>query len=239
MRATTPAGKRSASLTWRAWLRQVPGLAGDPDYAGHRDARITRRYGARRDHVLVNDRDLYVSRRSFAVSTTDLYGIPGDYFSGVDHGFYGVVGRIVMLASLVELQLFHLVCTLDAKPRAQERYAGKPARQMIDRCRELLADERDPYDAGTALLDRVESAVDRRNEVVHSSWPHPTLHRAYGWRPAPLRLRSDDGLSIAEVETDEGKLRDLIGELVQLVAELPAFRQRIEDERWRHSAGVS
>jgi hypothetical protein len=188
--------------------------------------------------VLVTDRDIYERRRRpYGVSTTDPYGIPGNYFGGVGDGFYGVVGRIVMLASLVELQLFHLLCTLDAKPQAQDRYAGKPAKQMIDWCRELLADERDLHDAGTAVLDRVGSALDRRNDVVHSSWPHPTLERAYGWRPAPLRLRSNDGQWTAEVETSEGKLRKMISELVQLVDELAAFRQRIEDERWRRSAG--
>jgi hypothetical protein len=171
--------------------------------------------------------------------SSDRYGIPGNYFGHVDDDFYGVVGRIVMLASLVELKLFELLCTLDGQPGAHERYAGKPAGAVITECQRLLANERDLQGTGIALLDRAKSALEVRHGVVHNAWPYPSLEQAYGWRPAPLRLRSDDGQWITDVETNQGELRTLITQLVELVEELPAFRQRIEDQRWRRSAGAS
>ena len=187
-------------------------------------------------YVLVNDQDDNIGRHAPAA---DRYGIPATYFGRVDDDFYGLVGRIVMLASLVELQLFYLLCTLYAMPQAQERYAGKPAKQMIDSCRKLLANEPDVHDAGDGLLDRVQSALESRHNIVHSSWPNPTLERAYRWRPAPKQLRSDDGQWIAEVTTKEGKLLELISELVQLVDTLPKYRQHVENQRQRRSAGAS
>jgi hypothetical protein len=168
---------------------------------------------------------------------SDDYGIPGNYFGAVANEFYSVVGRIVLLASLVELQLFHLLCTLAGRgAKAQEEYAGESASVMINKCRRLLAGEPDVNGTGTELLDRAKAASETRNNIVHNSWPKPIMEHAYGWRP--VRLREDGGW-IDEIEYDEAKLRALITELVGLAADLAAFRQRVEDQRFRRSAGAS
>jgi hypothetical protein len=156
---------------------------------------------------------------------SDRYGIPDNYVGQVEDDFFGIVGRIVMLASLVELKLFDLLCTLDFKP--QDQHAGKPAGEMIKQCRDQLeAHEAALRDTAVALLDRVAAALEQRNSVVHSAWPNPTLDRAFGWRPGRPRRQSDDGRWTVEIETDELKLTEVIAELVLLVDALPRLTNK-------------
>jgi hypothetical protein len=171
--------------------------------------------------------------------SSDRYGVPSKYFGTVDDEFYGIVGRVVLLASLVELQLFHLLSTLDGKVGAQERHAGTQATTLIKECRRMLVAEPNLGDAGLALLDRASVAFEKRHDIVHNSWPHPTLDAAYGWRPAPARLRGDDGRWTVDVETNEDQLRALITVLVALADALAVFRQEIVNERFRRSASES
>jgi hypothetical protein len=171
--------------------------------------------------------------------SSDRYGIPSNYFGAVDDEFYGVVGRIVLVASLVELQLFHLLSTLDGRAGAQERHAGTPTTTMIRECRRRVAGEPDLGGPGFALLDRAAVAFENRHDIVHNSWPHPTLDSAYGWRPAPVRLRGAGGPWTVDVKINQDQLQALIAELVALAGALATFRQEVLNQRLRRSAGAS
>lgn len=87
--------------------------------------------------------------------TSDRYEIPGNYFGAVDDEFYGVARHIVALASLIELQLLQVLCTLDGKANTQERYAGTPTTPVIDECRKLVGSE--PNLGETGRIRSIES----------------------------------------------------------------------------------
>jgi hypothetical protein len=60
----------------------------------------------------------------------DDYGVPSNTFGFVPEEFYAIVGHVVMLAALVELQLLRLVWVFD-RSEPQETYAGMPGAQLI------------------------------------------------------------------------------------------------------------
>jgi hypothetical protein len=103
----------------------------------------------------------------------DQYGVPDNMFGHVPEEFYGMVGRVVMVAAVLEMRLWDLATTLDGFD--QQKHAGKSAKQLEEVCRPLLAGQQDPVlrEQGDHLLVRVREALNDRNDVVHSLWPSP------------------------------------------------------------------
>lgn len=95
-------------------------------------------------------------------------------FGPVPEEFYGLVGRVVMTSTLVEDRTLMLLWALDDEP--QPTHAGKPfwqLRQLIEqRVDSVAGDLRAEI---TDVVSRVAAAMDRRNALVHSLWPNPTL----------------------------------------------------------------
>lgn len=56
----------------------------------------------------------------------DAFGIPAGFFGAVPEEFFGVIGRIVLLAGLLEQRVLALVWTLDPTEE-QHVQAGQPA----------------------------------------------------------------------------------------------------------------
>jgi hypothetical protein len=120
---------------------------------------------------------------------TDDFGVPDNFFGSAPERFYGLVGRVVLLSSLVEQCVLALTWTLD-RAKTQDEHAGKSGKALLDICRlkvnslpELKAD-------GGPLLDRTEAALGERHGIVHSLWPNPGRNGAYGWRPVRGQRRS-------------------------------------------------
>ena len=67
-----------------------------------------------------------------------------------------------------------------------------------------------------ALVEEVTTAMDRRNELVHSLWPEPTMDAAKGWRTVRQSRRADEKNPVAWVYTNEQDLRALVAGLVRL-----------------------
>ncbi|WP_284990860.1 MULTISPECIES: hypothetical protein [unclassified Arthrobacter] len=158
---------------------------------------------------------------------TDPYGIPDNMF-GYDLGeFPALVGRVVMVAAVVELKLEFLVMSLSGE--SQEAHAGKSAKASIDLCIKLLKSRRVDFpdepaafaDHVVTLLNDVEVALHQRNAVVHSRWPEP----GRGWRNLPKNQRvSGPAFGSPDwtkwIQIDEDHLQSLILLLCGLVDRL-------------------
>lgn len=138
-----------------------------------------------------------------------------------------IIGRIVMVAALVEGKVDSLLMNLSG--RLQNTYAGKPVGGNIDLCRKalvLLADDNAEFATSTrALLDDVESALKRRNAIVHSLWPDNSIEAARGWRNLPPAQREPSVPSVESawtewVEMDRHGFNDLVATLFDLVDRL-------------------
>ncbi len=73
----------------------------------------------------------------------DDYGVPQNMFGNVDEQFYGAVGRVALLAALLEEKLRTLVATTSGKP--ESAYAKWPATKLakeLDALALRLRDER-------------------------------------------------------------------------------------------------
>lgn len=168
---------------------------------------------------------------------TDPLGVPDGFFGPVREEFYGLVGRVTMLAALVDLQQLYLLWTLDYKT-PQDVHAGENAAQLNKRCLKLIDDFDDLRDTGTELLKRTAVALDKRNAVVHGLWIEPTTNDAKSWRPAPKSKRVTDDDLVVWHYTRDVPFPALITELVQLVADLGRFRDRANAAVTRRRAGI-
>lgn len=158
---------------------------------------------------------------------TDAYGIPHNMFGYELGEFPALVGRVVMVAAVVELKLEFLVMGLSGEP--QEAHAGKSAKTSVDLCIKLLKSRRADFpdeptafaDQAVTLLKDVEVALHQRNAVVHSRWPEP----GRGWRNLPKNQRAAKPASDSPdwtkwVEIDQDQLETLIVLLCDLVDRL-------------------
>jgi hypothetical protein len=146
----------------------------------------------------------------------DAYGIPSSFFGSVSDEFYGMVGRVVLVAALLEDRLLCLLWALDRAP--QPTHAGKLRSELMTLCREkasvLSANLRDDM---IAFLDDSDRVFDQRNAIVHSVWPDPSLTSARGWRSVVEKRRQVPHDYTVWIATDESKLRALLAEMVSLV----------------------
>ena len=115
----------------------------------------------------------------------DRFGIPDLMFGDVPDDFYGLVGRIALVATLLEDRVLGLLWALDDEPQAT--HAGLSTSQLIPKIRERT--ERHAKALGDDLVDDIESTLvaaaevlDQRHALIHSLWPQPTLEKAQGWR---------------------------------------------------------
>ena len=153
------------------------------------------------------------------------YGIPDKMFGPVPDVFFAMVGRVVMVVSLLEVRLLDLLTELDQAP--QGKHAGKSASDLIKDCDAAL-DGYDPPFAQPArqTLDAARDALRERNGVVHSVWPNPSADGAYGWRPVPEKRRDSPGQPFESITLDNRQLRDLISRSAALVREVDCLRER-------------
>lgn len=157
---------------------------------------------------------------------SDPYGIPPNMFGIVPEELFGALGRVVMVAALLELQLLDLVTTLDQA--SQETHAGQSGTQLIKACRTLVDDLEPSLRAMVVpVLDRADDELAMRNAVVHSLWPSPTATYAYGWRPVTKSKRMSPGQANVAIEVSLPELGDLIRRTVRVVEDMVMIKQRV------------
>ncbi len=137
-------------------------------------------------------------------------------FGAVDEDFYGLVGRVALVASLLEDRLHVLFCALASAP--QDRLAGVAGTMLIKACRERL--HRFPAERSveaSAFLADAEAALLKRHEVIHSLWPFTAQSPVRGWRNVRENRRQDPDRPVEWTSLDAERLPDLLVDLVDLV----------------------
>lgn len=114
----------------------------------------------------------------------DRFGVPDSMFGSVPEDFYAVVGRIVLVATMVEDRTLMVLWALD--DATQDTHAGRSAsdirREVATRATKhaaVLGDDLVSH-LGKVLADLTDASA-RRNALVHSLWPNPTEELAQGW----------------------------------------------------------
>lgn len=161
------------------------------------------------------------------VYSTDSWGIPDNLFGPVPEEFYAVVGRVAMLAALLDDMMLRLTWALTDE--VQSVHAGKVAPELDKVCRRAVARNSDDLRTDvTAALDRARATRGLRNAVVHSLWPNPTLDSAFGWRPARSGV---NGQMTVTFPATRAALEELIASLVDEIDEFNKLQQRAHTEK--------
>lgn len=131
----------------------------------------------------------------------DHYGLPGRILNLTDE-FYGGLGRVAALASIVELRLSNVV-VLWGKDQADE---GQMVQLLLDRFKVI---KRERIKAGLEMpeglpkaLSAAKVALRERNELLHSLWPSDEL----GWRNRPGGVIETRHKGVAALRRTIGKL---------------------------------
>jgi hypothetical protein len=123
----------------------------------------------------------------------DSYEFAANMFGYVPDWLPAMIGKVVMVAALVEGKVDGLLMNLDSG--FQNIHAGKPVMSNIRTCRSRLEyiGERFPQLVATIqpLLVDVEVVLHRRNALVHSLWPDNNDEVARGWRNLPPNQRDE------------------------------------------------
>ncbi|NPD04866.1 hypothetical protein HN031_09250 [Nocardioides sp. zg-1308] len=128
--------------------------------------------------------------------------------------FYGAMGRIVCICAVLEDKVASL---RHALVRVQQgRFTHEPTSAQIKTSRRLSRDLPDPAPSLIgAFLGRAQVAFDRRNELVHSSFPAQASGRIWGHRAAREKSVTDG--STDTVVTSVEEMGAFIRELATLV----------------------
>ncbi len=150
------------------------------------------------------------------VVEADRWGVPAGMFGPVNEDFYGLVGRVALVATLLEDRLHVLFCSLARVP--QDRMAGEPGTVLIKQCIQYLDRfSTCRHDEAAALFSDAEAALLKRHEVVHSLWPFSAQDPVQGWRSVPKTRRQQHDRSVEWTSLRADELPDLVSTLVDLV----------------------
>jgi len=144
----------------------------------------------------------------------DVYGLPVGVLGAHPNEFFSAIGRVVCVCAVLEEKVTTLRHTLERA--GQGSFTHQPVSKQIIRARELSRrlPEPGPAEIG-AFCDNAEAAFQRRNELVHSSFPAQPDGRLWGHRP--VRDKSTTDGSVQTVETTLEELSVFISELARLV----------------------
>lgn len=157
----------------------------------------------------------------------DRFGVPDNMFGPMPEDFYAAVGRVVLIAALLDVKLADLLNTLDRVP--QTTHAGKHGAELVKSALKSLESTHPALrDPGEAVLVEARDALDRRNDVVHNVWTAPTSDTAYGWRAVHRSKRSEPHQPHIGTTMALADLSDFIRRLVRLVPQIDDLRQQVE-----------
>jgi hypothetical protein len=148
----------------------------------------------------------------------DPYGIPYNVLGPLDPELPALIGRIVMLAALLEARVSSLRSGLAQRPEAE--FAGLQIGANLSECRkQAVALEERLGELGPLLgqlLDRLEDASRLRNELVHRVWAKAGLMEWAGWKPLPARQRESQAWTDWRPFSRD-QLAGLVDELLALI----------------------
>ena len=149
---------------------------------------------------------------------TDRFGVPDGVFGRVPDDFYGLIGRIALIATLLEDRVLGLLWALDEEPQAT--HAGLSAGRLAPMIRQRS--KRHAGALGDSLVLQIEAALvqvldvlDQRHALVHSLWPEPTMETAQGWRSKRLPKSEGGGSAIVWTETSQEQMQGCLDELLR------------------------
>ena len=164
----------------------------------------------------------------------DDYGIPVQLFGEVDERFYSGLGRVVMLASLLDDMLVRLRQSLAHE--FQSVSAGKFGEDVRDAC--TGAAEHVPDDLKKEVLALVKEARRlhaQRNRYVHGIWAQPSLEKGLAWM-AKLEQPYEARTEIEWFEVDEAKIRKDIDGFAKMIKKLVLLIKRLDQLQWKGHA---
>jgi len=138
-------------------------------------------------------------------------------FGNVPEHFYGLVGRIALLAGLLEDRLHVLFCVLENA--SQDQLAGEPGTELIKECQRRMDRIPDSYrDDAEEFLLRAEAALRERHSVLHSLWPFSDTPVTRGRRTVPRGRRQERDQPVEWTQASADELPNLVTDLVGLVS---------------------
>lgn len=159
--------------------------------------------------------------------TVDEFGVPENLFGPVPENEYRLVGRIVTVAALVEVNLYDLLNELEHV--SQTRYAGEQATTLLKKAESVVGAgsfRADFVARARPVLARARKAFELRNAIVHGVRPVQDSGPGLAWRPVRPKQRVDPGTPIVSVGVTSAEMADLVLELVALQAAFTDLRVR-------------
>lgn len=154
--------------------------------------------------------------------SADSYEFPDDFFGRVRPELADLIGKVVMLAALLELKVEELVSTV-----SWEGTQGKHAAVGFSRNLETLRKRLKRYDRNEqeklfvnsteSLLRDIERALDERNLVAHGLWPATGGDGFYVWKTILESKRVQPGNGADGRELQLSDLVKICERLAQLV----------------------
>ncbi|MEY9853141.1 hypothetical protein ABH923_002819 [Leifsonia sp. EB41] len=156
----------------------------------------------------------------------DRFGLPDNMFGPIDDDFAGALGRIAMLGALIESKVDNLVASLDHNP--QSRYAGDGVGQQLTNARKIINNRiparptvSEPHrEQIRTLLQRIETTMFERNELLHGVWARPSFVNGLSWRHLPKGQRDAPHEWTRGRPTTAEDLYAVIAEMVAVVGEI-------------------
>jgi hypothetical protein len=154
------------------------------------------------------------------------YEFPMGMFGAVPSQLPTLIGKVVMLAALLETKVEALTSNLDNL--TQDNYAGQGfavnERTIRKRLKHYQQDGRETAFSNhvRSLLREIDRSLKDRNFVVHGVWPASAADAWWAWKPRRKSKRDDDAQWI---EGRTLRAKDLVGFCTDL-ADLIARTQR-------------
>lgn len=158
----------------------------------------------------------------------DDFGVPGHMFGGVPEDFIRAVGRVAMIAPLIENLFAHVVAKVGQLDSSL--VAAWPAGRLTEKF-DQIADTRELDPRLIAAAEEMTSLANIRNALVHSSWPFHGGGVPRGWRYLPARRARAGSESVASTEVSLEDLRHVIQRMLALHGELRELLSTL-DVQW-------
>lgn len=114
----------------------------------------------------------------------DAYGVADRLLGPQSDEFYGLLGRIVAVSALLEMEMLDLRQGLGRL--GQWECTKQPLTTLITESRKDLDRVSDPdvRQNAASFLGELSTWAERRNAYVHSIWPAQPGEGLFGWRPS-------------------------------------------------------
>jgi hypothetical protein len=159
---------------------------------------------------------------------TDEFGVPVNMFGPVPKTHYEAVGRVSMVASLLDTKMLHLLWALD--DNTQDAFSDRYGNELeaLVRAAASSVSNRLRKEVGRMLAE-AQRLRGKRNGVIHSVWPNPADEQAFAWRPSAPAAH---GLSPTKTfVTNHEEFMILIKDMIKMIDELARLTDSAQPEK--------